>query len=224
MVWTGLLELLVPTRCAGCELPGALICARCRDEMPIIEWDSACRRCGAPYGSVVCTECWRAEPAFEAGVCAGSLEPPLSRCVTLYKDAGERRLGALLGDLLACATEAWAGWPDAVVAVPASPRALRTRGFDHTAVIAERVARTLGVPVLPALATAGARDQRALGRNARRENVAGVFAVARGVAPPPRVLLVDDVMTTGATLDAAAAILLAAGATAVRVGAVARAW
>ncbi|HET6498488.1 MAG TPA: phosphoribosyltransferase family protein, partial [Coriobacteriia bacterium] len=180
--------------------------------------------CGAPYGSIVCTECWRAEPAFEAGVCAGSLEPPLSRCITLYKDAGERRLGAPLGDLLARATEAWAGWPEAVVAVPATPRALRLRGFDHTAVIAERVARTLGVAVLPALESVGARDQRALGRNARRENVAGGFAVTRGVAPPPRVLLVDDVMTTGATLDAAAAVLLAAGAKAVRVGAVARAW
>ncbi|MDY0088628.1 MAG: double zinc ribbon domain-containing protein, partial [Coriobacteriia bacterium] len=103
MVWSALLELVLPTRCAGCDLPGQLLCERCRAELPLIEMAGACARCGAPYGHLVCTECWRAEPAFEAGVCAGSFEPPLSRCISIYKDAGERRLGGLLGDLLGSA-------------------------------------------------------------------------------------------------------------------------
>lgn len=224
MLWSGVLELLLPTRCAGCELPGALLCDECRSALPLIEAVWACPRCGAPFGHLVCTECWRAEPAFDAGVCAGSLVPPLSRCISLYKDAGERRLGVTLGDLLAAALREWHGWPQGIVAVPPSTEAMRSRGFDHTAVIAGRVAESLGVPLVSALACAGARDQRALGREERRSNVAGAFVPAGAGPLPSRLLLIDDVMTTGATLDAAAAILLAAGAEVVRVGAVARAW
>ncbi|MDY0087895.1 MAG: ComF family protein, partial [Coriobacteriia bacterium] len=184
----------------------------------------ACARCGAPYGHLVCTECWRAEPAIEAGVCAGSFEPPLSRCISIYKDAGERRLGGLLGDLLGSALLQWSGWPQTVVAVPASAGALRSRGFDHTTLIARRVGAALGVPVTPALLSAGALDQRTLGRIERRANVAEAFLAAPGIGLPPRVLLIDDVMTTGSTLDAAASVLLGAGAEAVRVATVARAW
>lgn len=224
MVWSSLLELLLPTRCAGCDLPGELLCEECRSALPLIESRWACPRCGAPYGYLVCTECWRAEPVFEAGVCVGSLAPPLSRCISMYKDAGERRLGALMGDMLGAAVGGWQEWPQAVVPVPASEAALRTRGFDHTSAIAARVAEALDVPVLHALASAGAKDQRALGRTERRVNVEGAFVATHAERLPPRVLLVDDVMTTGATLDSAAAVLLAAGAEVVRVGAVARAW
>jgi predicted amidophosphoribosyltransferase len=224
VLWASLLEFLLPTRCAGCDLPGDLLCERCRTALPVIEAAWACPRCGAPFGHLVCTECWRAEPAFEAGVCVGSLEPPLSRCISLYKDAGERRLGALLGEMLAGAVGVWGAWPGGVVPVPPSAAALRTRGFDHTAAIAERVAASLGVPVVHALASAGARDQRTLGRTARQANVAGAFVATPDAVLPSRLVLVDDVMTTGATLDAAAAVLLAAGAEVVRVGAVARAW
>jgi predicted amidophosphoribosyltransferase len=224
MVWASLLELLLPTRCAGCDLPGELLCEECRAALPVIEMRWACQRCGAPFGHLVCTECWRAEPAFEAGVCVGSLEPPLSRCISLYKDAGERRLGALLGDMLGAAASPWRGWPHAVVPVPASSAALRRRGFDHTATIAARVAEALGAPLLPMLASAGAKDQRALGRAERHANVAGAFVATHADRLPARILLVDDVMTTGATLDSAASALLAGGAEVIRVGAVARAW
>lgn len=224
MLLAGLLELLVPTRCAGCDLPGELLCTECREALPLIEPAWACPRCGAPFGHLVCTECWRDEPAFDAGVCVGSLSPPLSRCVSLYKDAGERRLGPLFGSLLGESLAPWSGWAQAVVPVPPSAAALRARGFDHTGAIAARVAQSMDVPVLDALGSIGARDQRVLGRVARRSNVAGAFVAIRGVRLPPRVVLVDDVMTTGATLDAAAAVLLAAGAEVVRVGAVARAW
>ena len=78
------------------------------------------------------------------------------------------------------------------------------------------------MPLAEALQRTAARDQRALGRQERATNAAGTF-VAIGRAPQ-RVLLTDDVFTTGATLDAAAAALLSAGTDAVRVAAVARAW
>ena len=219
----GLAELLFPTRCAGCELPGAVLCDTCRDNLPLVDWAGACTRCGAPFGYLVCTECWSREWAFEAAVAVGSLEAPLARAVVLHKDAGERRLAAEFGALLARQVEvAWPGWAECVAYVPATAAALRRRGFDHGRAIAGSLAVELGVPLADLLSRTAARDQRSLGRAARATNAAGTFHVLG--QPPARVLLTDDVFTTGSTLDAAAGTLLSSGAQTVRVAAVARAW
>ncbi|NTU70569.1 MAG: ComF family protein [Coriobacteriia bacterium] len=216
-------ELLFPTRCAGCELPGALLCDRCIAALPRVELSGACPRCGAPYGLFVCTECWDREWAFSAGVAFGEFEPPLARAVVLHKDAGERRLAQVLGSMLATQiAAAWPDWPNGVAFVPATRAALRRRGFDHGRAIADAVAHELGVPMLECLTRSRARDQRTLGREARAANVAGTVTATADVSG--RILLTDDVFTTGATLDAAAAVLLAAGAQEVRVAAVARTW
>ncbi len=220
----GLAELLAPTRCACCELPGELLCAACERALPRVEPLSACPRCGAPFGALTCTECWSTEFAFEAGLALAELDGSLPRAIVLHKDAGERRLGAVLGALLAeCVVVRWGQWPDAVAWIPPTPAALARRGFDHARGIAEPVARRVGAPLAGLLARSNARDQRVLGRTDRSRNAAGSLAV---VAPavPARVLLVDDVLTTGATLDAASQELLAAGAQAVRVAVIARAW
>jgi predicted amidophosphoribosyltransferase len=218
-----LVELAFPTRCAGCELPGSLLCDTCRANLPLVLAENACPRCGAPYGALVCTECWNREWAFEAALSLAELEEPLARAVVLHKDAAEQRLGALLGGLLAeQIAGAWPGWPDAVAFVPATRAAYRRRGFDHGRAIAREVARQLERPLLEALARGVALDQRTLGREQRARNVAGSFSAMGAVSG--RVLLCDDVFTTGATLDAAAAVLAEAGAGAVRCATVARAW
>ncbi len=219
----GLAEILFPTRCAGCELPGAVLCDRCREELPRVDRQGACPRCGAPFGYLVCTECWSTEWAFEAALAVGSLEAPLARAVVLHKDAGERRLAAVFGRLLAeQVATTWSGWADCVAYVPATDAAMRRRGFDHGRAIAASLATELDVPFAEILRRTAARDQRALGRAERVANAAGTFHVV--AEPPERVLITDDVFTTGATLDAAAGVLLSAGASAVRVAAVARAW
>ncbi len=218
----GMLELVYPTRCAGCDLPGSVLCDACRDSLPLIDAWSACPRCGAPFGWLVCTECWDRELAFARGIALGSLEQPLSRIVTLYKDAGERRLATELAELLFGATKPWRGWPDLVTCVPATERARRRRGFDHALDISLGLAELLDVPHAQALSRERALDQRALGRNDRFANAAGTFRASSALAG--NVLLVDDVLTTGATLDDAARALLAAGAAEVRVATIARAW
>lgn len=219
----GLAELLFPTRCAGCEMPGAVLCDSCTDALPLIDRDGACLRCGAPFGYLVCTECWDREWSFEAALALGEFEPPLARAVVLHKDAGERRLASVLGTLLAQQTSAtWPCWADGVAYVPATRAAMRRRGFDHGRAIAASLACSLDVPLLDVLARASARDQRALGREDRAANAAGTFS-ANGVLVG-RVLLCDDVFTTGATLDAASVALLEGGAEVVRAVAVARTW
>jgi ComF family protein len=222
-VWLdALLELVAPTRCAGCDLPGALLCDACEAALPRIAAEQACPRCGAPFGCIVCTECWDSEHAFAAAVALGELEPPLARAVVLHKDAGERRLGVLLGSLLAERVAAiWPGWADVVVAVPPTRAAIARRGFDHAAALALPVAERLGVSLEALLTRPSAHDQRALGRDARKRAAAGSFSATDA---PARVLVVDDVLTTGATLDAASEALLAAGAREVRAAVVARAW
>ena len=110
----------------------------------------------------------------------------------------------------------------AVVAVPLSASRLRERGFDQARVLATALASGLALPLLPALTRVRATEaQSRLDQAARRRNLSEAFRV-RGPAPPRQVVLVDDVITTGATVDAAARALQAAGARRVLVVAVAR--
>jgi len=218
-----IIELLAPTRCVGCELPGALLCEPCSAALPFVDAQVACPRCGAPFGLMVCTECWSTEFAFEAALSLGELDGALARAIVLHKDAGERRLGPMLGEMLAAAVaEQWGAWPDTVCWVPATSAAIARRGFDHAAALAAPVASRLGAAHEPLLIRARARDQRRMGRVDRLASARGTFSAGEGAMG--RVLVIDDVLTTGATLDAAAQALLMAGASAVRVAVIARAW
>lgn len=223
MLLDALLEIIAPTRCAGCDLPGAVLCDACRARSRNVDRRWACPLCGAPFGTLTCTECWDREHAFSAAIALGTLERPLSRVITMYKDAGERRLAGELGGLLADALEPWRGWGDAVVWIPSSRAAIARRGFDHAEELAARTASRLALPLEPALAHLRALDQRGLSRDLRRANAAGSLTLARA-APVGNVILLDDVMTTGATLDAAAEALLRGGAAEVRAAVLARAW
>lgn len=218
----GLLEMVYPTRCAGCDLPGGVLCDDCRTRIAFIEAATACPRCGAPFGWLICTECWDRELAFSQAVSVGTLEHPLSRAVTVYKDAGERRLADTLAELLARAVEPWRDWASIVTHVPATTRARNRRGFDHAAEISAGLAHALDVPHATLLSRRRALDQRLLGRLERLSNAEGTFEAIASVQGA--VLLVDDVLTTGATVQDAARALTEAGADEVRVVTVARAW
>ena len=219
-----LLDLLYPPRCAGCDLPGVLLCERCAAEVARIDPASACPRCGAPDGVARCAECAGRTFVFGAARCAAVLAPPVSRAVVVLKDGGERRYASVLAGLLAEAVaDGWFGPDDALVPVPASPEAVRRRGFDHALDVARSLSADCGTPLMCVLRSASTADQRELRREQRFANRTGAFTVTADAPMPPRIVLVDDVFTTGATFDAAARVLTAAGATDVRALAVARA-
>lgn len=218
----GLVDLIFPPRCVVCDLPGVLLCPSCAKRLRRIPPCDACPRCGAPAPDGRCPECAGRSFAFAAARAVGVFEPPLSRLVTVYKDAGERRIVPLLGALLA-ETIAVAGPCDAIVPVPSRPEARSRRGFDHMLLVARDASVRTGVPVRRMLRAARGADQRLLGRQQRRANAEGRFSVLPGAPRVARVLLVDDVFTTGATLDACAQALLAVGVERIEAVVVARA-
>lgn len=221
----GLFDLVFPPRCAGCDRPGTLLCDACRAALPLIDSRTACPRCGAPMrpGAVGCAECHGRTFAFSAARCATRLEPPASRAVIALKDGGERRYAGVLAELLAGCADGWLAPGDVLVPAPASPAAVRRRGFDHAHDISRALAGLTGSPAARLLRATASADQRALGREERFANRAGAFRVRPGVPVPARAVLIDDVFTTGATFDAASSVLREAGVAEVRVLAVARA-
>jgi len=223
-------ETLWPTRCALCNRPGQVLCARCERELAYMDWWRCCPRCGSAYGRVQCCDC---NPVSLAHLGAG--EFPFSGCtsavmfdadtgslVRIYKDQGEERLAAVFASMMARALPpAWDF--DAITFVPATLGAFRTRGFDHAELLATQLASCVGKPCLPLLARPVARDQRSLGRRKRLANVTGRFKAGAHVPRDINLLLVDDVCTTGATLSDATRALLAAGAATVYCATFARA-
>jgi predicted amidophosphoribosyltransferase len=224
-----LLDLLYPPRCAGCDLPGTLLCGGCAAEVVHIDPACACPRCGAPRVCGVsaarggCAECVGRALAFSAARCAALLAPPVSRAVVVLKDGGERRYAEPLAALLAEAATGWLQPGDILVPVPASPAALRRRGFDHADDIARALGKLTGMPVARLLRSNASADQRVLGRAERLANRTGAFSPLASAAAVERVVLIDDVFTTGATLSAAAGVLHERGVGVVRALAVARA-
>lgn len=238
-----MLEAIAPTRCAGCERPGALICERCLARMIPVDPAHACTRCGAPFGDMLCTECGAHTSAQEiddasahVGRCLAAtvFEDPVPRIIRAYKDAGERRLAPLIAELMLDAAEhaettapqrygGLLSQADFIVFVPATAAAFARRGFDHMEAIAREFSQLSGVPVLDALCKYGRSDQRVLGRAARAEHARGAYEVVEPVRGM-RLLLLDDVITTGATIRAASGALEAAGAAHVDALACTRVW
>lgn len=218
-------ELLWPTRCVGCELPGELLCEECRASLPWIAQRWACPVCGAPFGYITCTACER-DWELDGCVCALSYEGAAARMVVGLKDGHELRLAPIMAAALATALDE-AGLAssafDALAFVPATAEAFARRGFDHMELVANVLSREWGLPMADILVRTSAKDQRELGREERAENLEGTVAVL-GDVRGMRILLADDVITTGATMRAAAQALKARGAQRVVGCAVARVW
>ena len=217
-----LLDLLLPPACAGCRrgVPrGAALCRACDREIerPAPGTCCLCQDVAAPGGR--CGACAAGRMELDACVAAAWFSGAAARWVKRFKYAAPGLRGldpAAEAVAFALLREALARMPGippaAIVPVPLHPARVRRRGHAPASVLAAEAGRALGVPVLRALLrNRDTPSQTGKGRTARRLNVAGCFAAAPG-ALPASVWLVDDVVTTGATLGEAARVLRRAGA------------
>lgn len=211
-------ETLWPTRCALCDQPGAVLCDACASALPFLDLWKACPRCGSPFGLVQCDWCnpvslaWFERDRFPFAGCASAtmFDDSTGRLVRVYKDQGERRLASVIASHMARVVPP--GWDyDAITFAPATTSACRRRGFDHMELVAREVSALLDAELVCALGRPKSRDQRELGGRGRIANLKGGFMASEGVAAGRNLLLIDDVMTTGSTMCAAADALLDAG-------------
>ena len=189
------LELLAPSRCAACES-------------------------SVPMRAIFCAPCARTvEPLdpFEDGAAYG-YGGAIALAVQRYKYQDRPDLSLALGHLLLLRASEIASWsPTMIVPVPLHPLRLAERGYNAPALLADRLARALRIPMVTR-AVARVRptaQQAALAKDARRANVAGAFALRSGdpsALRGARVLVLDDVRTTGATLDACVGVVRSADA------------
>lgn len=220
---TRLLDLLFPPRCVGCQRMGDWLCAACLEEVGRVR-GPVCPHCGRPFRrSGLCPDCAGGTFALQQLRAPFFFEGAVQRAVHALKYRGRRVLAGPLGGLLAEALRDLDWPPAAIVAVPLHRQRERARGYNQSALLAQVAAAQVGWPLEAGLVRE--RDtppQVGLDRAARQENVRGAFRWTAPASPPQHVLLLDDVYTTGATMEACAQALREAGAVEVRGLALAR--
>jgi ComF family protein len=216
-----------------CHLCGvrtdASLCRDCTSDLPY-RTNRACPRCAADSsGRQLCGACLADAPAFDETVAAFRYAFPLDRLLQSYKFNENLSLAGFFAPALLAAVrrhllETGAALPDRVIALPLARKRLAERGFNQSALLAQNAARDLGIAYAPhgLLKVRDTPPQAGLDRAARLKNVRGAFDCAESLAGL-RIAVVDDVMTTGATLSEAARALKKAGASFVSAWVVARA-
>lgn len=218
---------------ADCTMARRL-CDGCLRDLPRIH--NACPRCARPVtgdldplagqaaakNRIECGACQLRPPPFETSFIPYRYAPPLDQLICQFKFNGKLEIAPLLAELLYAATPT-DGRPDLLIPIPLHGKRLNKRGFNQALELARHLRRLTAVPcdynTLERVRHTA--QQTALDQKARLTNVAGAFAARRGLADM-RVALIDDVVTTGATVAEAASALLNAGASKVEIWAVAR--
>jgi ComF family protein len=231
----GIFSLIFPDECRICkeplrEISRIPVCRRCLLKPQPLNAEYFCVRCRAPFRSSfpldeqgLCGICRRGVSGFDAAYSFGFYEDELSELIHLFKYGRVQTLAKPLGRLLAVALPREQEF-DLIVPMPLHWRKRWQRGFNQSALLASEIARRSNIPVKNFLRRIRPTATQAGLTNAKRRlNVSGAFRARKGAAlSGKRVLLIDDVMTTGATAAACARALKIAGAKRVTLLTVAR--
>ncbi|WP_426167348.1 ComF family protein [Sandarakinorhabdus sp. DWP1-3-1] len=228
-----LLDLVLPPRCPGCRAMVAddgRFCVACWQELRFIT-APMCARCGTPFEhdmgpAAECGACLAEPPRYAAARAALVYGGPARKLLLALKHGDRQHLVSVMAPHMARAAAPWLDGDALLVPVPLHRGRLWRRGFNQSALLARALARISGAPLaIDALERVKPTPaSRGMGRKARIANVRGAFRVPdRNRVAGRRIVLVDDVMTSGATADACARLLRRAGARDVHVLTFARA-
>ncbi|NLT21663.1 MAG: ComF family protein [Syntrophorhabdus sp.] len=220
------LALFYPESCVVCGADGSILCSRCIDDLRTVKETEVCPVCGRWLGRrIPCAACSAAEMGFSRGIYGFYYERGLRDAVHAFKFRGRKDVGRRLARLAGEKVRPLRGAFDRIVPVPVSGRRLSERGFNQSYIISEEISSITGGTLdhRTLVKRGGTRDQFTLSRRERRRNVRGAFHVRDGSSiEGERVLLVDDLFTTGYTASEAARTLKAAGSADVTLFALAR--
>ena len=223
------LEILYPLLCGGCGARGFVICPECIDSFRAVEEDSTCPVCGRRTGRrTMCGECIDEKRGFQEGHYGFYFENRLRDAVHAFKFEGRKDVGKYLVSLVREKAAPLSDVADVIIPVPVTEKRLKERGFNQSFIISEEISSLINRPVLHNVLrkTRETADQFTLSKDERRKNIRGVFAVTdrkRMEIAGKRILLVDDLFTTGYTVREASRALLKGKAGRVTVFALARA-
>ena len=212
-----IVDFILPPRCINCERSGQLLCAECQAELTWMK-SPICDVCGRPSRSaqLVCDGCLQNRPAYHTTRATLLFVAPLPTIIHQFKYYNSFALARPLAEAMASAWMDWrpADQVDWVCPIPLHPDRLKERGYNQSALLAYHFSQIVNLPYTDVLLhrTKNTPPQARLDRAKRIENVRDAFAVGHGDLTGKHILLVDDVCTTGATLDAAALCLRSAGA------------
>jgi ComF family protein len=224
------LDALLPSRCllCGAGAPrGRDLCDGCLADFPRNR--TCCARCAQPLAAsaALCGACLRREPAYACAWAPYQYAHPLNLLEARFKFRRDLSAGRVLADLLVDAARTrWSqDRPERLLCVPLHPTRLRERGYNQALELARTLSRALDIPLAHDLLVRvrATRAQTGLDAKARRRNLRGAFACPVHAGVPAHVAIVDDVMTTGSTVDECARVLRQAGVARVDVWALARA-
>lgn len=215
-----ILDILYPPVCPFCgevQKPGTGICPSCRKMLPDVR-EPRCMRCGKPVGSEeeeYCRDCTRRRYAFDQGRSLWLHVPPVSKAVYQFKFHNKRCYAAVFAKEMARSYGKWVRecQVEEILPVPLHASRRRMRGYNQAELLADALSKELHIPVGKNVIfrVRRTKPQRQLDDREREENLRGAFGISRQWRAPSRVLVVDDIYTTGSTVHRIAKLLKKAG-------------